>query len=99
MKFRVWGRAGVAGLLIRREGRTAVGSNPMAESDRRHDGPNSAQEGEGDAPRRADLAAQSSAVGPKAQEGVSEQAAGQNRKLAASTKKETFKFSNFRSFS
>ena len=68
MKFRVWGRAGVAGLLIRRERRTAVGSNPMAESDRRHDGPNSAQEG------------------------VSEQAMGQNRKRAASTENKISSF-------
>ena len=65
---RVWGVSRRGRVLIRREGRTAVGSNPMAESDRWHDGPNSAQEG------------------------VSEQAMGQNRKRAASTEKKISSF-------
>ena len=58
-------------------------------------GRDAAREGKEGKPSRAGLAARSLAVGPKAQEGVRELAAGQNRKQAASTEKKNFKFSNF----
>ena len=61
-------------------------------------GRDAAREGKEGKPSRAGLAARSLAVGPKAQEGVRELAAGQNRKQAASTEKKNFKFSNFHKF-
>ena len=55
-------------------------------------GRDAAREGKEGEPRRAGLAARSSAIGPKAQEGVREQAAGQNGKRAASTEKKISSF-------
>jgi len=55
-------------------------------------GRDAAREGKEGEPSRAGLAARSLAVRPKAQEGVSEPAAGQNRKRAASTEKKISSF-------
>ena len=55
-------------------------------------GRDAAREGKEGEPSRAGLAARSLAVGPKAQEGVREPAAGQNRKRAASTEKKISSF-------
>jgi len=55
-------------------------------------GRDAAREGKEGEPSRAGLVARSLAVGPKAQEGVREQAAGQNRKRAASTEKKISSF-------
>ena len=55
-------------VLIRRDGRRAVGLHPAAKNRRGSHRLNSAQEGEEGAPRWADLAAWPSAAEPKAQE-------------------------------
>ena len=55
-------------------------------------GRDAAREGKEGELRRAGLAARSSAIGPKAQEDVREQAVGQNGKRAASTEKKISSF-------
>ena len=59
--------AGRSRVLLQREDRTAVESDPTAIGVRPATGPDLAQEGERRAPRRAGLVARSSTAGPRAQ--------------------------------
>jgi len=85
---RVWGEHRRLPVLVRRNGRMAVGS--ISDGERRLGGSWARMRPVRE--RRASRAGPVWRPGPKAQEGVCEQAAGQNRKRAPSTEKKISSF-------